>query len=138
MKVSTSYVMSPQPTVVIVTTAHQNASGMDLKKEFSAPASAKQTALENSTTPGRSQEVRGVYLMSPYPTVVIVTTAHQKASGMDLKKESSDPASAKYTALENNITPETVLSSTITFRVQLELPSQLHFSFALSILPVTH
>lgn len=35
----------------MVTTAHQNASGMDLKKEFSEPASAKYTALENSTTP---------------------------------------------------------------------------------------
>ena len=33
--------MSPYPTVVIVTTAHQNASGMDLKNEFSLPASAK-------------------------------------------------------------------------------------------------
>ncbi|KAG8279864.1 hypothetical protein J6590_019032 [Homalodisca vitripennis] len=41
----------PAPTVVMVTTAHQNASGMDLKKEFSEPASAKYTALENSTTP---------------------------------------------------------------------------------------
>lgn len=46
-----SYVMSPYPTVVIVTTAHQNASGMDLKKLFSLPASAKYTAEENSTTP---------------------------------------------------------------------------------------
>lgn len=26
-----------------------------------------------------------LYLISPYPTVVIVTTAHQKASGIDLK-----------------------------------------------------
>lgn len=43
--------MSPYPTVVIVTTAHQNASGMDLKKLFSLPASAKYTADENSTTP---------------------------------------------------------------------------------------
>jgi hypothetical protein len=25
------------------------------------------------------------YVMSPYPTVVMVTTAHQKASGIDLK-----------------------------------------------------
>lgn len=37
----------------------------------------------------------GSYVMSPYPTVVMVTTAHQKASGMDLKKEFSLPASAK-------------------------------------------
>lgn len=36
-----------------------------------------------------------VYLMSPYPTVVIVTTAHQNASGIDLKKDISAPASAK-------------------------------------------
>ena len=47
------------------------------------------------------------YTMSPYPTVVIVTTAHQKASGMDLNKELSEPASAKYTALENRTTPVT-------------------------------
>lgn len=33
--------------------------------------------------------------MSPYPTVVMVTTAHQNASGMDLKNELSLPASAK-------------------------------------------
>lgn len=46
--------MSPYPTVVIVTTAHQNASGMDLKKLFSLPASAKYTADENSTTPLRT------------------------------------------------------------------------------------
>lgn len=45
--------------------------------------------------------------MSPYPTVVIVTTAHQNASGIDLKNDCSEPASAKYTALENSITPET-------------------------------
>jgi hypothetical protein len=37
----------------MVTTAHQNASGIDLKKEFSEPASAKYTALEKSTTPER-------------------------------------------------------------------------------------
>lgn len=43
--------MSPYPTVVMVTTAHQNASGIDLKKEFSLPASAKYTADEKSTTP---------------------------------------------------------------------------------------
>ena len=35
------------------------------------------------------------YVISPYPTVVIVTTAHQKPSGMDLKWECGDPASAK-------------------------------------------
>lgn len=135
----------------MVTTAHQNASGMDLKKEFSEPASAKYTALENSTTPveiqqqscrtqqekkeagvgralrreggggpgGKARQTerraertakgkgRRFYLMSPYPTVVMVTTAHQKASGMDLKKDISEPASAKYTALENRMTPET-------------------------------
>lgn len=38
-----------------------------------------------------------------YPTMV--TTAHQKASGMDLKKDISVPASAKYTADENRTTP---------------------------------
>lgn len=38
----------------MVTTAHQNASGMDLKKEFSLPASAKYTADENSTTPANN------------------------------------------------------------------------------------
>jgi hypothetical protein len=43
--------------------------------------------------------------MSPYPTVVIVTTAHQKASGIDLKNEFSEPASAKYTADEKRTTP---------------------------------
>lgn len=36
----------------IVTTAHQNASGIDLKKELSLPASAKYTADEKRTTPG--------------------------------------------------------------------------------------
>ena len=35
----------------------------------------------------------------------MVTTAHQKASGMDLKKDISVPASAKYTADENRTTP---------------------------------
>lgn len=35
----------------IVTTAHQNASGIDLKKDISVPASAKYTADENKTTP---------------------------------------------------------------------------------------
>ena len=45
--------------------------------------------------------------MSPYPTVVMVTTAHQNASGIDLNKELSDPASAKYTALEKRTTPVT-------------------------------
>lgn len=49
-----AYVISPYPTVVIVTTAHQNASGIDLKKEFSLPASAKYTAEEKSTTPLRT------------------------------------------------------------------------------------
>lgn len=43
--------------------------------------------------------------MSPYPTVVIVTTAHQNASGMDLKNDTSAPASAKYTADEKRTTP---------------------------------
>lgn len=47
----------------------------------------------------------GTYDMSPYPTVVIVTTAHQKPSGMDLKLECEDPASAKYTLLEKSTTP---------------------------------
>jgi hypothetical protein len=37
----------------------------------------------------------------------MVTTAHQNASGMDLKKDCSEPASAKYTALEKRMTPET-------------------------------
>lgn len=36
-----------------------------------------------------------LYLISPYPTVVIVTTAHQNASGIDLKNDISAPASAK-------------------------------------------
>lgn len=36
----------------------------------------------------------------------MVTTAHQKASGILLKKEFSEPASAKYTALEKSTTPE--------------------------------
>jgi hypothetical protein len=43
--------------------------------------------------------------MSPYPTVVIVTTAHQKASGILLKKLNSLPASAKYTAELKRTTP---------------------------------
>ena len=37
----------------------------------------------------------------------MVTTAHQNASGIDLNKELSEPASAKYTALENRTTPVT-------------------------------
>ncbi len=48
--------------------------------------------------------------MSPYPTVVMVTTAHQNASGIDLKKDISAPASAKYTADENRTTPVTIRS----------------------------
>lgn len=39
--------------------------------------------------------------------MVIVTTAHQKASGIDLKKDCSEPASAKYTVDENRTTPGT-------------------------------
>ena len=46
------------------------------------------------------------YDMSPYPTVVMVTTAHQKPSGMDLKLDWGEPASAKYTVLENRTTPK--------------------------------
>lgn len=45
--------------MVIVTTAHQNASGIDLNKEFSDPASAKYTALENRTTPATQPEKPG-------------------------------------------------------------------------------
>ena len=45
------------------------------------------------------------YDMSPYPTVVMVTTAHQKPSGMDLKLDWGEPASAKYTVLEKRTTP---------------------------------
>lgn len=58
--------MSPYPTVVIVTTAHQNASGMDLKKLFSLPASAKYTADENRTTPLSTYErgYSGIYSAS--------------------------------------------------------------------------
>ena len=44
---------------------------------------------------GKSNKFKFAYVMSPYPTVVIVTTAHQNASGIDLKKELSLPASAK-------------------------------------------
>ena len=43
--------------------------------------------------------------ISPYPTVVMVTTAHQNPSGIDLKWEAGEPASAKYTVLLNNTTP---------------------------------
>ena len=43
--------------------------------------------------------------MSPYPTVVMVTTAHQKPSGIDLNMELAMPASAKYTVLLNRTTP---------------------------------
>lgn len=35
----------------------------------------------------------------------MVTTAHQKPSGMDLKYECEEPASAKYTVLEKRTTP---------------------------------
>jgi hypothetical protein len=38
--------------LTIVTTAHQNESGIDLNSELSLPASAKYTADEKSTTPG--------------------------------------------------------------------------------------
>ena len=48
---------------------------------------------------------RKTYDMSPYPTVVMVTTAHQKPSGMDLKLDWGEPASAKYTVLEKRTTP---------------------------------
>jgi hypothetical protein len=41
------------------------------------------------------EEATPSYVMSPYPTVVMVTTAHQKPSGMDLKCECGEPASAK-------------------------------------------
>jgi len=37
--------------------------------------------------------------------LTIVTTAHQKESGIDLNNELSLPASAKYTADENSTTP---------------------------------
>ena len=48
------------------------------------------------------------YDISPYPTVVMVTTAHQKPSGIDLKWDSGDPASQKYTVLEKRTTPEKI------------------------------
>jgi hypothetical protein len=35
----------------------------------------------------------------------MVTTAHQKPSGMDLKWDCGEPASAKYTVLEKRTTP---------------------------------
>lgn len=68
------------------------------------------------------------YLMSPQPTVVMVTTAHQKASGMLLKQERSEPASAKYTAEEKSTTPASdnkhVTDDTL---VQLEEPTRSTF-----------
>lgn len=42
---------------------------------------------------------------SEMPTVVMVTTAHQKACGMDVKLLPASSASAKYTALEKRTTP---------------------------------
>ena len=51
---------------------------------------------------------KNTYDISPYPTVVIVTTAHQKPSGIDLKWDSGDPASQKYTVLEKRTTPEKI------------------------------
>ena len=48
---------------------------------------------------------RCTYDISPYPTVVMVTTAHQNPSGIDWKWDSGDPASEKYTVLEKSITP---------------------------------
>ena len=44
--------------------------------------------------------------MSPYPTVVMVTTAHQNASGIDRKNVRVFPDSAKYTRLEKSTIPE--------------------------------
>lgn len=49
---------------------------------------------------------KSTYDISPQPTVVIVTTAHQKPSGIDLKWDFGDPASQKYTVLEKRTTPE--------------------------------
>ena len=50
----------------------------------------------------------------------MVTTAHQNASGIDLKNDTSAPASAKYTTDENSTTPVTVFffltDSTFVFR----------------------
>lgn len=50
-------------------------------------------------------QIKITYDISPYPTVVMVTTAHQNPSGMDLKCDAGFPASAKYTVLENRTTP---------------------------------
>ena len=49
---------------------------------------------------------KSTYDISPQPTVVIVTTVHQKPSGIDLKWDFGDPASQKYTVLEKRTTPE--------------------------------
>jgi len=47
------------------------------------------------------------YLMSPYPTVVVVISAHQKASGIDLNVEPYSWASTWYTILANKTIPGT-------------------------------
>jgi hypothetical protein len=43
--------------LTIVTTAHQNESGIDLNSELSLPASAKYTADEKSTTPAKGRRI---------------------------------------------------------------------------------
>jgi hypothetical protein len=51
--------------------------------------------LYRETTASIVDLVGSGYLMSPYPTVVMVTTAHQNAPGIDLKYDISEPDSAK-------------------------------------------
>ena len=61
--------------------------------------------LSNFITYNPKPLISKTYDISPYPTVVMVTTAHQKPSGMDLKLDWGEPASAKYTVLEKRTTP---------------------------------
>ena len=62
-------------------------------------------ANEYSKILDKKAQIKITYDISPYPTVVMVTTAHQNPSGMDLKCDAGFPASAKYTVLENRTTP---------------------------------
>ena len=63
--------------------------------------------------------------------MVIVTTAHQKPSGMDLKCELADPASAKYTVLENRTTPKNnqVFKQKLTFGEKIKGPTKICITY---------
>lgn len=73
----------------MVTTAHQNASGMDLKNDWSEPASAKYTVLENSTTPGKQHAQRQCRPLNTTVEEQKKKRQREKSSEIEMRHESA-------------------------------------------------